>query len=97
MKGIKTAKENNTGMLDSPYDNIEIHSCRVLDKKGNPTSYEDGLDFEQCEPEDKVCDTVYFHLKTGGIQWFADFRTRAEARRFAAELGNLMGFAVDEF
>ena len=91
--------KSKTRILGSPYDNIEIHSCRVLDKKGNPASYGNGFDFDQCEPDDKdrVCDTVYFHLKTGGIQWFADFKTRVEARRFAARLGGLMGFEVDEF
>jgi hypothetical protein len=86
-------------ILGSRYDNIEVHSCRVMDIKGDTSSYEGGFYFEQCEPDDsnRVCDTVYFHLKTGGIQYVADFMTRTEARGFAAELGGLMGFEVREY
>ena len=43
------------------------------------------------------CDAVYIHLKTGGIQWVADFKNRADARRFAKNLVKDFGYPICEF
>jgi hypothetical protein len=53
----------------------------------------------QCEANEptKYCDTVYVHLKTGGIQWIADFKDRADARRYAKDLVRDFGYPIDEF
>ena len=81
-------------------DCIEIHSCEALTKTGKVTKNPRSIDsLSQCEPNDptKYCDTVYVHLKTGGIQWIADFKSRVDARRYAKDLVKDFGYPIDEF
>ncbi len=84
------------GRLLKRGDYIEIHSCEALTKTGKVTMNPRSIDsLSQCEVNDpaKYCDSVYVHLKPGGIQWIADFRNRADARRYAKDLG----YPINEF
>jgi hypothetical protein len=81
-------------------DCIEIHACEALTKSGKVTMNPRSIaSLSQCEPNDptKYCDSVYVHLKTGGIQWVADFRNRADARRYAKDLVGDFGYPINEF
>ena len=81
-------------------DCIEIHSCEALTKSGKVTMNPRSIDsLSQCESDSlaKYCDTVYIHLKTGGIQWIADFKNRVDARRYAKDLVKDHGYPIDEF
>ena len=81
-------------------DCIEIHSCEALTKTGKVTINPRSIDsLSQCEPNDpmKYCDAVYVHLKTGGIQWIADFKNRPDARRYAKYLMKDFGYPIGEF
>lgn len=81
-------------------DYVDIHACEGLSKSGKVTMNPRSIDsLSQCEPNDltKHCDAVYIHLKTGGIQWVADFKNRADARRFAKNLVKDFGYPICEF
>ncbi|MFZ2655896.1 MAG: hypothetical protein WAX69_13280 [Victivallales bacterium] len=81
-------------------DCIEIHACEALTKTGKVTMNSRSIkSLSQCEADapTKYCDTVYIHLETGGIQWIADFKNRADARRYAKDLVKDFGYPIDEF
>lgn len=81
-------------------DCIEIHACEALTKTGKVTMNPKSIkSLSQCEPDasTKYCDTVYIHLKTGGIQWIADFKNRTDARRYANDIVKDLGYPIDEF
>lgn len=81
-------------------DCIEIHSCEALTKSGKVTMNPRSIaSLSQCEANapTRYCDTVYVHLKTGGIQWIADFKKRSDARGYAKDLMKDFGYPIDEF
>ena len=81
-------------------NSIEIHACEGLTKSCKVTMNPRRIEFfSPCDANvsTKFCDSVYVHLKTGGIQWIADFKNRVDARRFAKGLVKDLGYVIGEF
>ena len=63
------------------FDALEIQPCAVIGR------CEDGTEIvEPCEAADAHFWTVYGHLRTGGVDAFEDFPTKAEALAFHDQL-----------
>ncbi len=90
----------SVGRLLKRGDCIEIHACEALTKTGKVTMNPRSIaSLSQCEADEptRYCDAVYVHLKTGGIQWVADFKNRTDARRYAKDLMKDFVYPIDEF
>lgn len=72
--------DTNFSNILQPFDEIEVHPCRYIDKDS----------IEQCEPKDAHFWTVYYHLTDGGLDCIADFATKKLAIKFKNFLQSLI-------
>ena len=77
------------------FDALEIHPIRDTswndaEQGPRPFDSEDNETWcEPCAPEEAHFWSIYGHLRTGGVDYFEDFATEAEARALAQRLLSL--------
>lgn len=74
----------------SKYDNIEVHPCLLLDRKGKPVCNDDprGENYEQCAETDPriAVWSAYGHMAGKGVEHLRDFTTKGNALRYSRRL-----------
>ncbi len=72
-----------TKRIDQKFDGFEYHPCSFYSVNGNTF-------VEQCEPKDAVFWSVYAHLKIGGLECLADFKSEKQCKEFIEFLESVL-------